>query len=260
MIRATAEERALARAATYRLLSLTFAYPTPDRLAELHSAAEVAEVAANLIDSATAAAVHDVQESLRKMAHGDLEPLYQRTFTLSYNEDCPIYETAFSARHIFQQTQQQADIAGFYRAFGVNPTGDRPDHLALEVEFLYLLTLKEAVARDRDEPENVAICRSAQRSFVRDHLARWAPQIAGRIAVAGRGTLYEAAARLLRALVAREERFLRVGSVTRFTDEPILIADEPGEFTCPIVDSPTPVSLSLTPHTEGGPLAALDAD
>ncbi|MCP5120084.1 MAG: hypothetical protein GY953_55515, partial [bacterium] len=202
MNRATAEERALARASVYRLLSLTFAYPTPGRLADLCAAAEVADVAGNLIDSATTSAVHELRDSLSNTANGDLEPTYQRSFTLSYNEDCPLYETAFSASHIFQQTQQQADIAGFYKAFGVDPMGDRPDHLALELEFLYLVVLKEAVARDSTEPDNVAICRSAQRSFVRDHLARWAPQIAGRIAVSGRGTVYEAAARLLLAFVA----------------------------------------------------------
>ncbi len=248
--RATAEERALARAAVYRLLALAFAYPTAETVAGLRAAADVATVGAGLIDAGTGGAAAEVARHAAGLSYQELEPVYQRSFTLSYNADCPLYETAFSASHIFQQTQQQADIAGFYRAFGVDPGAERPDHLALELEFLYLLSLKEARARESREREHVAVCRDAQRSFVRDHLGRWAPIIAGRIAIAGRGTFYGAAARLLRVFVAREEDYLRLGTIERFRDEPLLIADEPGEFTCPIDETITPISIDPLPVGE----------
>ncbi len=241
--RATAEERALARAAVYRLLALAFAYPTPETVTALRAAADVAAVGAGLIDSRTRAAAAKVAGMAAGLSHRELESAYQRSFTLSYSADCPLYETAFSASHIFQQTQHQADIAGFYRAFGVEGGGERPDHLAVELEFLYLVSLKEARAREEGEREHVAVCRDAQRSFVRDHLGRWAPVIAGRIAVAGRGTFYAAAARLLRAFAAREEAYLRLGTIERFRAEPVLIADEPGEFTCPIDETIAPIAI-----------------
>jgi DMSO reductase family type II enzyme chaperone len=240
---ATAEERALARAAIYRLLAVAFAYPTRDALDALDGAREVAGRAAEVMDPRIGEAIFDLEDRLSGMSQADLEATYQRSFTLSYNEDCPLYETAFSARHIFQQTQQQADIAGFYRAFGVDPHAERPDHLALELEFLYLVALKEAWARADREADHIAVCRDAQRSFLREHLSRWAPQIAGRIALAGRGTFYESAARLLRAFLEAEERYMRLGKVEPFSEEPILIADEPGEFTCPMVDTFVPVDI-----------------
>ena len=165
-----------------------------------------------------------------------VEPAYQHVFTLSYSEDCPPYETAFSSSHIFQQTQEQADIAGFYKAFGVNAQAERPDHVALELEFCYLLALKEAHARELDESEHVEICRDAQRTFLREHLARWAQLIGQRVAVTGSGTLYGAAGALLVAFVAWEERFLRLGTVARYRDEPLLIADDPGDMTCPAAE------------------------
>ena len=243
MSRATAEERALARAAIYRLLAVAFGYPTGDAFEALQHAREVAGRASELMDPRIGEALAILDRDLSGMSQHELEATYQRSFTLSYNEDCPLYETAFSARHIFQQTQQQADIAGFYRAFGVDPHAERPDHLALELEFLYLVALKEAWARADREVDHVAVCRDAQRTFLREHLSRWAPQLAGRIAIAGQGTFYEAAARLLRAFVEMEGRYLRLGAIERFNEDPVMIADEPGEFTCPMVDTFVPVDI-----------------
>ncbi len=222
----TAEERALARAAAYRLLAQAFSYPS----APLTAALEMARVAAPLLDLE-----EPVAEVIAAFGTGgDLEAAYQRAFTLSYSEDCPMYETAFSARHLFQQTQHLADLAGFYTAFGVAARDNRPDHIAMELEYCYLLCVKEATARAAGERERAAVCRDAQRAFVRDHLARWAPLFAGRAEVAAAGTPYAAAARMLAALLVSEERYLRVGEVARYRDEPAVPLDEPGEMECPL--------------------------
>ncbi len=238
MTRCTAEERALSRASIYRLLALSFSYPTQDVHDATAAALPVATVAAGLLDVATAEAVEGVKAALESSQRSDVERAYQRVFTLTYNEDCPPYETAFSASHIFQQTSEQADIAGFYRAFGVDPEGERPDHLTLELEFTYLLALKEAHAREAGEPDHVGTCRDAQRLFLRKHLARWAPLIGQRVAVTGAGSLYGAAAQLLLAFVRYEERFLRLGTVERFRDEPVMLGDDPEDMTCPLVGEP----------------------
>lgn len=87
-----------------------------------------------------------------------------------------MYETELGLPHEFRQSQELADISGFYRAFGFN-TGaavrERPDHLATELEFMYLLALKEAYADSNSMPEQAEICVDAQRKFLQDHLARW---------------------------------------------------------------------------------------
>ncbi len=237
MIRCTAEERALGRVAVYRLLAMAFSYPDRDVRAALAEALPVGEVGASLLDDATAKAVAALTDAVR--ADPDLEADYQHVFTLSYSEDCPPYETAFSAKHIFQQAAQQADIAGFMRAFGVDPHGERPDHLATQLEFCYLLALKESRARELVEPDHVKICRDAQRNFQRQHLARWAPLIGQRIVITGGDSAYAAAGRLLIAFSSFEERFLRLGQVARYRDEPMLIADEPGDTECPMADVAT---------------------
>src|SRR3990172_587908 len=91
------------------------------------------------------------------------------------------YETQYGAGHVFQQAQQLADIAGFYLAFGLEVAegvGERADHISLELEFMQALTFREAYARTHHGPGEVDLLREAQRSFLRDHLARWLPVLA----------------------------------------------------------------------------------
>lgn len=69
-----------------------------------------------------------------------------------------------------------ADVAGFYRAFGFalgQVVRERPDHVAVELEFMHVLALKEAYAWHVGEPEHAAICVDAQQKFLQDHLGRW---------------------------------------------------------------------------------------
>lgn len=103
----------------------------------------------------------------------ELRAEYRRLFGVS-GSLC--YETEYGLPHEFRQSQELADLAGFYRAFGLRMGGavrERPDHLAVELEFLYLLSLKEALAIQDNDQERISICREAQRNFLCDHLGRW---------------------------------------------------------------------------------------
>jgi len=93
-----------------------------------------------------------------------------------------LYETELGLPHEFRQSQELADIAGFYRAFGFTAGGairERPDYLAMELEFMGLLTLKEAYAAESGNAERVEVCRRASISFLTDHLGRWIEVFAG---------------------------------------------------------------------------------
>jgi putative dimethyl sulfoxide reductase chaperone len=102
-----------------------------------------------------------------------LQAAHRRTFGLA-GSLC--YETEYGLPHEFRQSQEMADICGFYRAFGFNVGGqhrERPDHLAVELEFMYVLALKAAYAVANGAPEHVEVCLAAQSKFLRDHLGRW---------------------------------------------------------------------------------------
>ncbi len=156
----------LQRAQIYCFLSHAFLYPQEDWREDLP---DVIRILAEL-------GMRDGWDSRPESGAGDLPSLqaeHRRAFGLTGSL---FYETEFGLPHEFRQSQEMADIAGFYQAFGFRVGGElreRPDHLAVELEFMYVLALKEAVAASIGQQDRVEICLEAQRKFIRDHLGRW---------------------------------------------------------------------------------------
>jgi TorA maturation chaperone TorD len=106
---------------------------------------------------------------------------FDRIFGLIPSRDCFPYEAEYCAHTTdVYRTQRMADVGGFYRAFGLEPSRDepdRPDHIATELEFMVWLIEKEWFARLEKGPgfEGCAdICAKAQRGFFENHLSWWA--------------------------------------------------------------------------------------
>lgn len=211
-------ERLLASEIAYRLLSTALRAPLPEHGELLWTPGDL-----KLACQATEALRHEpppgelgfgeartesftlvelARELLRK--DSDLVAEHVRVFGLTPCRECSPYETDFHANEDpFFRSQQMADAAGFYRAFGVQPGGqrrERPDHIALELEFMAFLLAKQRLAADRPDRlsvEHIDICRQAQQAFLRDHLAWWAPAFAQLLLrKAGQGPLALAASAL----------------------------------------------------------------
>jgi len=151
------------RAQLYSFLAEAFLYPTENWLDDL---ADVYPILEDL-------GLTNFQPSTFDLQLSGLQEAHRRTFGLT-GSLC--YETELGLPNEFRQSQELADIAGFYRAFGFQVGGEqreRPDHLATELEFLYVLSLKEAHAAEQGIDEHVEVCVEARRHFLRDHLGRW---------------------------------------------------------------------------------------
>jgi TorA maturation chaperone TorD len=108
----------------------------------------------------------------------DLQSEHRRVFSNVITLDCPPYETLFGNDHVFGQAHVMGDIAGFYKAFGVELSRDiheRMDHLSVELEFMHFLAYKESYARCHDGADKTQIVVDAQKKFVKDHIGRWVP-------------------------------------------------------------------------------------
>lgn len=176
-ITATRVEEAAARAAAYTLFAHSFGYPDANGAAELRLAAnDVLELGADVPLIRLAALAREMDQS-------SLEPTYVSVMTLSSSPDFPSFETAYYGSDALQQTQRMADIAGFYRLFGVDATsgGFRPDELPVELEFMAFLCRKEAYALQHLGAPRVNQGRKAQRLFLTEHLGTWAPVFARKL-------------------------------------------------------------------------------
>jgi len=192
----------LARAEVYALLADLFYQPTEDGLDPVDTGDSLRRLAA----LAPRHALPAIDARHTALTAAELRDTYVAVFTHSISKDCPPYETEFGEAHVFMQTQDLADISGFYRAFGLAPSArahERLDHLGFELEFLSFLAAKEAVHAGLDA---AAICREAATTFLRDHLGRWAPAFCSRLERHAGLTVYADLARVLKTWVERDAR------------------------------------------------------
>ena len=113
------------------------------------------------------------------------EDAYVTVYGLTMPRNCPPYETEYLHwTDATYRSQQMADIAAFYRAFGLDigaSRHDRHDHVALEIEFVAFLLRKLALYMESDKREDSTheqVCVAALESFLHDHLLWWAPTFA----------------------------------------------------------------------------------
>lgn len=197
-----AVERALGRSKLYLLISWCMLYPEDDEFLDYLQSGEFVEDGRSAIQS-LAQSLDVIGEGAKKklallskhldQIEGwvasectnwqltDLQAEHRRVFSNVITLDCPPYETLFGNDHVFGQAHVMGDIAGFYKAFGVELSRDiheRMDHLSVELEFMHFLAYKESYARCHDGTEKTQIVVDAQKKFVKEHIGRWVPLFA----------------------------------------------------------------------------------
>lgn len=142
---------------------------------------------------------------------------YVRIFGLVTCRECPPYETEYCPNDdTFYRTQHMADVAGFYRAFGLQLKPDvheRSDYLPLELEFAAHLLMKKRLALAGGTPhgaERARICDEARLAFVRDHLAWWLPSFAMGLRRRAQHGLYYEVGCALASFLPMERRALEI--------------------------------------------------
>jgi TorA maturation chaperone TorD len=143
----------------------------------------------------------------------DLQAEHRRVFSNVITLDCPPYETLFGNDHVFAQSQVMGDIAGFYRAFGVELSKDiheRLDHLSVEFEFMHFLAYKESYSRCHDGADKTQIVLDAQKKFVKNHIGRWVPLFCRMLVKKAASGLYQHVADLMAEWMDFEVAFLCV--------------------------------------------------
>ncbi|MCC6546608.1 molecular chaperone TorD family protein [Candidatus Sumerlaeota bacterium] len=161
--------------------------------------------------------------------HHIRDKAHQSVFGLLISRTCPPHETEYlPSNDPTHRAHALADIAGYYRAFGLQPDPkcpERADHAAFELQFLSFLFAKMRLAQECEE--HLEICESALKSFFSNHLLWWMPAFArglqGRVEaimaeggqVASGVEKYAAISRVLRGWLECEMALLEVEAPKR---------------------------------------------
>lgn len=179
------------RAATARLLSIGFSPPdaaTLDELRSLAAALGARELSAALEDAGADGVACDYES----MFGGAVA--------------CSPYEAGYEPDP-FRGTRQIADVAGFYRAFGVTsegPAAERPDHVACELEFLAFLTARRVAAVEEGDRTRDAILAEVEDAFLRSHLASFMGPFCDAVAAESQSPVFTALAVMGRRFIDQE--------------------------------------------------------
>jgi TorA maturation chaperone TorD len=230
-----AVERALNRSKLYLLVSWSLLYPEDDEFLDYVQCGEFVEDGRAAIDALGVALdgiggerakqklvlLRKQFDQIEKVVASecvnwqlnDLQAEHRRVFSNVITLDCPPYETLFGNDHVFAQSQVMGDIAGFYRAFGVELSKDiheRLDHLSVEFEFMHFLAYKESYSRCHDGADKTQIVLEAQKKFVKNHIGRWVPLFCRMLVKKADSGLYKHVADLMADWMDFEAAFLGV--------------------------------------------------
>ena len=168
----------LEEARDYQLAALAFMYPDKKWLESFSKflAVRKDELRNNMSEFERSLS-NSLNQSLDEHTLDGIELEYNRLFTAGETILTPIYETEYAMDTIFAKTKELADLNGFYIAFGLelgkDSNNERPDHVSIELEFMAMLLIKEAYARNEGWDDKANVCLEARKKFLKDHIGRW---------------------------------------------------------------------------------------
>ncbi len=201
--------RVALRACAMRLASCALGYPDTKRI-------EALDACLRALDRHDALPVR-LREAVGRMSvvrqtlsNEAMELRYVAVFGHVSRADCNPCEVAYRSKHIFQAAQQLADIQGCYQTYGLDIGHERPDHIAVEWEFMAFLAYREAAELADGQIEDAESMRRAQAIFLKDHPGAWCRSFAAMVRRRTRDAWFVAIADLLDALLMCEGRRLKV--------------------------------------------------
>ncbi|MFQ5902752.1 MAG: molecular chaperone TorD family protein [Candidatus Binatia bacterium] len=200
------EVQAGSRSLLYSLLAKGFRFP----LAEQYERVKGGQFA----DEAQGAAVHLPYNGLQVGALGrgdgagyeEFQSNYIGLFEIGGKHGAPsfLYEGEYGGGRM----KVMEEVLRFYHHFGLRISEekrDRPDHLASELEFMHLLTFKEAEALMQGKERSAYL--NAERDFMRFHLNDFVAAVASRVGGSG-VPFYSDLARLAQGFCQKELGYL----------------------------------------------------
>lgn len=203
---------AKARSSVYDLLVLGFSPPSEEllqaleaRLPQVLEEAETLFIWPNLVGKLERLQTFAGKDRGRcEKFLADLKLEYTRLFMGPYGLPVPPYESVYREPTRTVMGASTLDVLRRYEEAGLvlSPSfKELPDHVAVELEFLALLSSEEAEAWERgDAAESLRFLR-LEEAFLRDHLVPWIGSFCDRVVSSTEGPFYQAMAELAQAYI-----------------------------------------------------------
>lgn len=201
------QEQIGCRSALYSLIAKGFRFPAPEQLERVKAgrfAGEVAQAVAHLPYDGI-----KVGELGRgsALSYDEFQGRYIQIFEVGgeLGAPCFLYEGEYGGGRM----KVMDEVLRFYHHFGLRLSQekrDRPDHLASELEFMHVLTFREAEALLQGNERRAY--RAAERDFLRFHLGDFIATVASKVGGSG-VPFYSDLASLAAAFCQRELAYLQ---------------------------------------------------
>ena len=180
----------LMNADLYRLIANCFNYPDKESLLNIR------EMANGLYNAGYP------DESINNMLQSLAESAIEEDVLYAFTDIFVKGGVALSETHLLQKYNCVSDASAFYKAFGFRPkTGENPDSIMYQLEFLALLLVKIAIAPNN---ENRNVTEDAYRKFLEDHTGEFALALAKRLREGEAGPFFLTVSYLLEEFITNE--------------------------------------------------------
>lgn len=97
------------------------------------------------------------------------------------------------------------DVRDWYEKEGLDVViNDAPDHITMELEFMYFLVTKQTQATNAGNLQDIQLYQQKQASFLYSHLSRWIPQFVKNVQENAQATFYKKLTSLTEMFVQKD--------------------------------------------------------
>lgn len=187
---------ARARAVSYRLLSECYYPPAESLLHTLQAHANNSD-SVNFALPSSAVEIADLQKDYARLFLGPFEILVPLYGSVYLEEEDRVYgDSTLDAQRRYEEDGLQVVLQ------------EPPDHVAVELEYAYLLAHREAELLEGGQPVQAGECRNRLADFLQSHLAVWLPAFAQRVAERAETDFYRQLASITDAYIRKESELL----------------------------------------------------
>jgi TorA maturation chaperone TorD len=140
---------------------------------------------------------------------------YSRLFGGPYRLLAPPYGSVYLENTRMVMGDSTMDVKRKYEEEGLNVSlKEAPDHIAIELEFMYYLIFKEVEAILNSDSVNTTDYLKKRKDFLETHLGIWISEFAYNVEANAQTTFYKNLARITKSFIRKELENLSINSIS----------------------------------------------